>query len=165
MPPCPTWFARLPDAIEKLEAFPRDTVTRSELQTLLVLSKRRTVQLMQTWDAQRRGGRGELEVARGPLVRRWKALLRGRSYAAEQERVERVAATLEAARVSRVRVAVPRETLGAQLRSVPPGVLVQRRRIVVEFQDAREAIAKLFALAQALGNDWDAFEELVSRDE
>jgi hypothetical protein len=163
MPSRPTWFARLPDAIAQLEEFPRETVTRTELQTVLALSKRRTVQLMHEWAAERRGGRGDLELARGPLLRRWKALCRGRRYVGEQARVARMGATLRAARVSRVKVTVPRDALGTRLLGLPPGVVVEPRRIVVDFDDAKEAIAKLFALAQALGNDWDAFEEVVNR--
>jgi hypothetical protein len=161
VPPQPSWLARLPDAIAQLEAFPREGVSRSNLQTLLDLSKRRTIQLMHAWGAERRGGRGELELERGPLLRRMKALRRGRRFLDEQERTARVAANLQAARISRIKVAVPVATLATRLGGLPPGVTVEPRRIVVEFARAEEAIQKLFALAQALGNDWDAFEEVV----
>jgi hypothetical protein len=91
-----------------------------------------------------------------------KALRRGRRFLDEQERRARVAASLQAARSSRMKVAVPAAALATRLGGLPPGVAVEPRRIVVEFARAEEAIQKLFALVQALGNDWDAFEDVVS---
>ena len=38
---------------------------------------------------------------------------------------------------------------------------VARGRIEVQFTGAREAVGRLFALAQALTNDYDRFEDLV----
>jgi hypothetical protein len=38
---------------------------------------------------------------------------------------------------------------------------VEPGRIEVQFRGARDAVARLFALAQALTNDYDRFEDLV----
>jgi hypothetical protein len=38
---------------------------------------------------------------------------------------------------------------------------VARGRIEVQFTGAREAVGRLFALAQVLTNDYDRFEDLV----
>ena len=48
----------------------------------------------------------------------------------------------------------------ARLASLPEGV-VARDRIEVRFRGAQEAVARLFALAQALTNDYEQFEALV----
>jgi hypothetical protein len=160
VPACPTWLRRVPNAIEQLEAWAHDSLTRADLQTLLGVEKARAVQLMHVWGATRRGGRGDLLLEKGALLRRLKALRRGRQLVEEEQRVERLIGVLQAARISRVRVKVDRATFGVKLAGLPDGVSVERGRIVVEFRSAQEAVAKLFALVQALPNDWDRFEVL-----
>ena len=49
------------------------------------------------------------------------------------------------------------------LANLPPGVTVAADRIEVQFSDAKEAVARLFALAQALTHDYERFEALVGR--
>ena len=51
--------------------------------------------------------------------------------------------------------------LDGRLASLPPGVSVSRDRIDVRFTSAHDAVAKLFALAQALTHDYDRFETLI----
>jgi hypothetical protein len=161
MPAAPTWLRRIPDAIAQLEEWPANDVGRSELQVLLKLRKARAVQLMRAWGAERRGGRGDLLLEKGALLRRLKALRRGTRLAAEEQRVERMVTALREARVAGVRVKVDRDTFSVKLAGLPEGVVVEPRRIVVEFTSAKEAVARLFAIAQALGNDWERFESLV----
>ena len=62
-------------------------------------------------------------------------------------------------------MAVPVEAFEGRLASLPAGVHVARDRIEVRFSGAQEAVARLFALAQALTNDYDRFETLVGRGE
>ena len=56
---------------------------------------------------------------------------------------------------------VEAEALQGRLSGLPDGVLVERDRIEVRFDGAKEAVARLYALAQALVNDYERFEELV----
>ena len=56
---------------------------------------------------------------------------------------------------------VPAETLTGRLAALPPGVTVEAGRIEVQFRDAKEAVARLYALAQALTHDYERFEALV----
>jgi hypothetical protein len=168
VPASPTWLRRVPNAIEQLEGWAHDSLTRADLQTLLGVGKARAVQLMHAWGATRRGGRGNLLLEKGALLRRFKALRRGRQLVEEERRVERLIGVLQEARVSRVRVKVPRETYGARLTGLPPGVTLQTarqpRRWIVEFATAEEVVAKLFAIAQALQKDWDRYEALVNSE-
>ena len=85
------------------------------------------------------------------------------AYFAEVERRARLVAELRKARVTRIRVTLPVETLDAKLASLPDGVSVSRGRIEVRFDGAENALERLFALAHALGNDYVRFEELVGR--
>ena len=62
-------------------------------------------------------------------------------------------------------MAVPVEALEARLSGLPAGVSVEPGRIEVRFNGAKEAVGQLFALAQALTNDYERFETLVGRGE
>ena len=56
---------------------------------------------------------------------------------------------------------LPVESLGAKLASLPEGVTVERNRIEVRFDGAKNAVQQLYALAHALVNDYERFERLV----
>ena len=58
-------------------------------------------------------------------------------------------------------MAVPIEALEARLSGLPEGVSVEPGRIEVRFNGAKDAVGRLFALAQALTNDYEQFEVLV----
>ena len=60
---------------------------------------------------------------------------------------------------------MPSEALEARLSGLPEGVSVEPGRIEVRFRGAQDAVGRLFALAQALTNDYDRFETLVGRGE
>ena len=60
------------------------------------------------------------------------------AYFAEVERRARLVAELRKARVTRIRVTLPVETLDAKLASLPDGVSVSRDRIEVRFSGAKE---------------------------
>ena len=68
------------------------------------------------------------------------------------------------ARLTGIRVAVPVEALEARLSGLPEGVSVEPGRIEVRFSGAKDAVGRLFALAQALTNDYEQFEALVEGD-
>ena len=72
---------------------------------------------------------------------------------------------LRTARLTGIRVAVPVEALEGRLASLPEGVHVARDRIEVRFSGAQDAVARLFALAQALTHDYEQFEALVEAGE
>ena len=65
---------------------------------------------------------------------------------------------------------LPRTRLLQQLKKhrgraafLPDGVSVERGRIEVRFDGAEDALARLYTLAQALGNDLGRFQALVGR--
>ena len=75
------------------------------------------------------------------------------AFRGEEERRARLVAELQQARLTGVRFKVPAETMSAKLANLPE----------VRFDGAENALERLFALAQALGNDYVRFEELVGR--
>jgi hypothetical protein len=75
-----------------------------------------------------------------------------------------VAATvleLQRARLEAVHVAVPAAVLQTQVDGLPTGVSLGPGRIEVRFSSVPEALQQLFALAQAITNDYDRFAALV----
>ena len=80
-------------------------------------------------------------------------------------RRHRVWTALRQARRTGIRVPVPVDALHGRLASLPAGVLVSRDRIEVRVTSAKDAVTKLFALAQALTNDYDRFETLIEEGE
>ena len=85
----------------------------------------------------------------------------GPPSAARRTRRTRLVAELRQARLTGIRVAVPREALEARLAGLPDGVSVEPGRIEVRFRGAQDAVGRLFALAQALTHDYEQFEALV----
>ena len=156
MPAKPRWLLAIPDAIRQLEALDQDLLTRRDLERLFGVSKGRATQLMTGSGAGRTG-----HLLTLPRAARLRQLRRPRTLAAvrgEATRRDRVVTAIRQARLIGIRVAVPRE---ARLAGLPDGVSVEPGRIEVRFSSAKDAVGRLFALAQALTHDYERFEALV----
>ena len=143
MPAKPRWLLAIPDAIRQLDALDRDLLTRRDLERLFGVSKVRAAQLMATFGAGRTGH--ILTLPRAALLRQLRRHRKRAAFRGEEARRERVVTAIRKARLTGIRVAV----------SVEPG------RIEVRFSGAKDAVGRLFALAQALTNDYERFEALV----
>ena len=154
----PRWLLSLPDAIEQLEGYDRDVIYRADLQVLLGVSRTRAAVLMREFGADSVGP--GLALSRPKLLRRFRRWVQGRTYEKELERRDRVYVSLRKARLASVRVPVappPRRGIAG----LPPGVVVRPGRIEVSFEQPKDAIAALYALAQALLADYERFEEVA----
>ena len=163
MPATPRWLLAIPDAIRQLEALDRDLLTRRDLERLFGVSRARAATLMQTFGAEMTGHQRTLPHAQ--LLRQLRRHRTRAAFRGEATRRDRVVTAIRQARLTGIRVAVPVEALEGRLASLPEGVHVARDRIDVRFSGAQEAVARLFALAQALTNDYEQFETLVGRGE
>ena len=105
-----------------------------------------------------------LTLPRAELLRQLQSRRKRAAYRGEQTRRERVVTEVRKARLTGIRVAVPVEALEARLSGLPAGVAVEPGRIEVRFSGAKDAVGRLFALAQALTNDYEQFEALVEGD-
>ena len=161
MPARPKWLLRVPDAIEQLDRLNRDIVTRLDVQTLLGVGKSRANTLMVEFGARRTGSM--LTIARTVLLDVLKKRRAGRVFRIEADRQENLYSALRRARTGGVRFRVPIETTGTRLKNLPEGVTVGESRITVEYGGPKEALAKLYSLAQALANDYARFEALTDR--
>ena len=162
-PPSPGGSSRSRMRSGSSKALDRDLLTRRDVEKLLGVSRARAAQLMRTFGAELTGYARVLP--RAQLLRQLRKYRRQASFRNEEQRRTRVVAELRTARLSGIRVAVPVEALEARLAGLPEGVSVEADRIEVRFGSAREAVGKLFALAQALTSDYERFEALVGKGE
>ena len=163
MPATPRWLLAIPDAISQLEKLDRTLLTRRDLERLFGVSRARAATLMQTFGATRTGNQRTLP--RTQLLRQLRKHRAGAAFRGEATRRDRVVTAIRQARLTGIRVAVPIEALEARLAGLPAGVSVEPGRIEVRFSGAQDAVGRLFALAQALTNDYEQFEALVEEGE
>ena len=159
MPARPRWLLALPDAIQQLEALDRPLLTRRDLEALFGVSRARAATLMRAFGAELTGSIRTLP--RTALLRQLRRLQKTATFRGEAARRDRVLTALRQARRIGIRVPVPVDALHGRLARLPVGVLVRRDRIEVRFTSAKDAVARLFALAQALTHDYDRFETLI----
>ena len=159
VPATPRWLLAIPDAIRQLAALDREVLTRRDIEQLFGVSRARAATLMQTFGAELTGYQRTLP--RTKLLRQLRKHRARAAFRGEVERRDRLVAELRKARLTGIRVTLPAETLDAKLASLPEGVSVSRDRIEVRFSGAQDAVGRLFALAQALANDYEQFEALV----
>ena len=163
VPAKPRWLLAIPDAIRQLDALDRELLTRRDLERLFGVSKVRAVALMTAFGAGRTGHL--LTLPRAKLLRQLRRHRTRAAFRGEATRRDRVVTAIRTARLTGIRVAVPIEALDARLSGLPAGVSVEPGRIEVRFRGAKDAVGRLFALAQALTNDYEQFEALVEAGE
>ena len=161
MPAKPRWLLAIPDAISQLEQLDRQLLTRRDIERLFGVGKVRAAALMTTFGAELVGNQKTLP--RTKLLQQLKKHRGRAAFRVEEERRARVVAELQQARLTGFRFKVPAETMSAKLANLPDGVSVERGRIEVRFDGAEDALARLYTLAQALGNDLGRFQALVGR--
>ena len=159
MPAKPRWLLAIPDAISQLEQLDRTLLTRRDIERLFGVSKARAATLMQTFGAELVGNQRTLP--RTQLLQQLKKHRGRAAFRHEEERRERLVAELRQARLTGIRFNVPAESLSSKLANLPDGVSVERGRVEVRFDGAKDAVERLYALAHALVNDYERFEALV----
>ena len=106
MPAPPRWLLAVPDAI-RLETLDRDLLTRRDVERLFGVSRARAAQLMRTFGAARVGASRVLR--RTALLRQLRTYRQRAAFRGEEARRTRLVAELRQARLTGIRVAVPRE--------------------------------------------------------
>ena len=153
MPAKPRWLLSIPNA---------SSFTRRDIERLFGASAQvRAAALMKTFGAELVGNQRTLPRTR--LLQQLKKHRGRAAFRVEEERRTRLVAELQQARLTGYRFKVPAETMSAKLANLPEGVSVERGRIEVRFEGAEDALARLYTLAQALGNDLTRFQALVGR--
>jgi hypothetical protein len=169
MPDKPLWLDRLPAAIRQIECSKSEWIDRPALEALLGVGRRRAQQLLSPI-AERRIGTS-LVASRAATIAQLKRIASGEDAYYEGRRRKRLWANLAEARrewVNQPPVLV--EMSNADMRrlalhdfeGLPEGVELIPGSITVRFREPEEALQKLMALALAISQNRQAFDERVS---
>jgi hypothetical protein len=168
MPDKPIWCGRLEQIARDLGELPDAWIDRSILERSLGIGRRRAQQILAPC-VTRQIGRNGL-ARREAILERLRHLAAGERQYYERRRQRRLAEYLEELRQARLRqpqvlVEAPVSVMNRKLDGLPAGVAVAPGEITVRFESATEALEKLLALAMAIGNDRERFEQAVTISE
>lgn len=160
MPAKAQWLLRVPEILSELAGLDVPVVDRAVCERLFRLRRRRAIEVIRFFGGYQ-AGRTFL-IDRPKLVAQLEQIRDSPDFKMEWQRKERLAERLEALRRLQVgaRVAIPveAEVLSQRLPDLPAGVRLGAGELLVQFETAEELLSKLFALAQAIANDYEAFE-------
>jgi len=161
MPAQPSWIQRLPDiraAVEQPHAPP--WWDRSAVEILFGLRRRQAIALLHQLGAQRIGT--GLAVERAALLRFLENPRRRTASRDEQARSTHVATALGQARgdLAGRRISIPTsfDPERIDFAGLPAGIQLEGRQLTISFASPTELLEKLWALSQALLNDYETFE-------
>ncbi|MGD0359285.1 MAG: hypothetical protein ABSC93_00355 [Bryobacteraceae bacterium] len=165
MPAKAQWLLHVPEILAELSALDVPVVDRAVCERLFRLRRRRAIDLIRGFGGYQ-AGRTFL-VDRPKLVAQLEQIRDSPDFKMEWHRKERLAERLEAMRRlqagTRVAIAVEPATLYQRLPDLPAGVGLSPGALHIQFGSSEELLSKLFALAQAIANDYEAFEKRVGR--
>lgn len=164
MPAKAQWLLRVPEILAELAALDVPVVDRAVCERLFRLRRRRAIDLIRGFGGYQAGRTFLLD--RLMLVAQLEQIRDSPDFKMECRRKERLAERLDAIRRlqagTRVAIAVEPEILRRRLPDLPAGVKLSSGTLHIQFQSSEELLSKLFALAQAIANDYEAFEKRTS---
>jgi hypothetical protein len=164
MPAHATWISRIDSVIREIEALPRPFVDRATVEFLLGVGRRRAQQILAPCINDRVGCNGLAD--RAAVIARLRQLAGGEDGYYERRRRHKLGETLVRLQRERLErppllVEAPVAVLTQEFGNLPTGVRLESGRITVEFEEPREALEKLLALAMAISNDFMLFERIT----
>ena len=166
MPYKPHWFSRINEITKSIAGLPEPFVDRGTVESLLGVGRRRALQIMAPCISRHVGTSGLVD--REAFVAHLRRLAEGEDGDFEQQRRIKVASAIggmakDQTERPRLLVAAPVRIVNSQLRDLESeGVFVEPGRITVEFEEPKQGLQKLLALAMAIGNDVELFEEMAA---
>lgn len=166
MPAEPSWIQRLPDLITQVsDPDAPSWWDRSAIETLFRLRRRQAIKVLQMLGAQRIGT--NLAVDRAMLLRFLQDPRQHKAYSNERARSRHVAISLTKAQQDlqgrTITIPAPPDTRQVDFAGLPTGIHLQQHQLTITFGPPTELLEKLFALSQALMNDYDHFEEALQQ--
>jgi len=161
MPAKPLWFLHIREIRSMLEEVSLPVIDRAVIQRVFCLGRRQAIKLMHKLGASQAGRTFLIERSR--LVAELDKIIATGEYQQEEARREKLTAALarfqRTRRAEVVRIPVSGDVFGSGMSTVPEAVHLQPGRLEVSFTGCEDLLKKLFALAQAAANDFDAFRE------
>lgn len=156
------WLGHLDEILAELSALPLPWVDRATVERVLGVGRRRAQQILAPCVSLQIGSNGLAD--RDRLIAHLRQLATGDTASYERRRRQRLAQTLDGLRSAwqtRVPVEAPTAIVNQALADLPAGIELGPGRITVLFETTQQALEKLLALAMAIGNDFDMFDQAV----
>jgi len=167
MPAKAQWLLRIPEILVELGALDVPVVDRAICERLFRLRRRRAIDLMRCFGGFQAGRTFLIE--RSKLAAQLEQMRDSQDFKMEWRRKERLADRLDAIRRlqagARVAIPVEAEVLSQRMPDLPPGIGLTPGELHIQFRTSEELLSKLFALAQAIANDYEAFEKRTAPEE
>jgi hypothetical protein len=164
MPAKAEWLQRVPEILEELRALDVPVLDRAAIQRLFNFQRRRAIQFMHGQGGYQAGH--SFLVDRARLIAQLEVLQHGDDFQRESRRRIRLEDTIEQVRrhavASRVRIPVEAAVFSTRIDALPPGIRLEPGSLNVTFQNPQELLQRLFALSQAMANDFELFERMVA---
>lgn len=161
MPDQPSWIEHVPKILETLESPGAPPfLDRSTVEMLFGVRRRQAIHLLRRFGGYQVGK--TFLVSRETVIRFLRDPRRRTAAEIEKGRFERVGNALAKARLElyqrRIPITVQPETLRLEISGLPDGIDLKTGQLTVRFEQPVELLQKLFALSQALANDFESFE-------
>jgi hypothetical protein len=164
MPAKAEWLLRVPEILVALRVLDVPVVDRAAIQRLFGVRRRRAIQFMHELDGYQAGH--SFLVDRLRLIAQLEVLQNGDSFHQENRRRMKLEETAEQARrhavAARVKIHLEPDTWKTRMHALPAGIQLEPGSLKVEFRDPQELLQMLFALSQAIANDFEEFEKIAT---
>jgi hypothetical protein len=166
MPAKPRWLLHIPEILDQLRALQVPVVDRAVCERIFSVGRRRAISLMQCFGGYRSGN--AVLVDRLELIAKLEDLWESPDAVSEQKRKTRLADRLESVRryqkAAAVVIPVSASSDEIRLPELPVGIAIESGRLTVEFNRTEELLQRLFEVAKAAANDFEAFQAVVERN-
>ena len=171
MPDKPSYFQSLIQSLDEFKGLTQDWIDCQTVAQLVGVSRSTARRIMLRCGAQPGPG-GSLACSKDAFLRAVESIQTGGDAVFELTRRERVQTNLEklAAVASLRHVEIARgpaavDLLSSRLARLPAGVSLEKSRLTVEFKGSRDLFSKLYALAAAMGNDFQVVLDFLDGPE
>jgi predicted Zn-dependent protease len=162
VPDKPLWIGHLDRITAELNSLPQPWIDRATVERVLQVGRRRAQQLLAPCVSFQTGSSGLAD--RDRFLSHLRQLATGETAHYERQRRRRLARTLadlHSAWQTRLPIEAPTAIVNQALTDLPAGIALAPGQITVRFTTTEEALEKLLALAMAIGNDLERFEQAV----
>lgn len=167
MPAKPAWYLRIPEIIALLSKIQAPIVDRATCESLFGVRRRRAIELLQSFGGCRVGN--TILLDRPQLIQRLRQLQSDPDVVRENARKQRFADELDQLRRQSAGALVKINPIPAPCRACawapPAGIMVSAGKLSVEFTTVEELLSRLYALAQGIAADYDAFSIALSHNQ
>ncbi len=159
MPAKPSWLLRIPDILDDLRALSTPVVDRASFERLFGVRRRQSIELLHRFGGYQAGK--TFLADRRELINELERIASSGEFNQERKRHERLAEKLQEMRrlqsARRVAIPVPETVSASRLKNLPAGMRIRPGRLEVDFSGPEDLLAKLYALSQAVMNDYEEF--------